>query len=170
MLLVFGGLPGVGKTSIASRIARSEPAVFLRIDTIEQAMQDATGADPGAAGYYVAYELAATQLRMGLKVVVDCVNPLPVTRAAWRQVASRAGCAMLEIEVVCSDTSEHRRRVERRAGDIPHLAPPDWADVQARGYVPWPEAHLVLDTATLAVEDAVEQVRQAMRNSLKTLS
>ncbi|KAA2213865.1 AAA family ATPase [Teichococcus oryzae] len=165
MLVVFGGLPGVGKTSIASRVARQEKAVFLRIDAVEQAIRDAGVPDKaiGPSGYYVAYELAATQLRFGHAVVVDCVNPVPVTRAAWRQVAARAGAAVLEVEVVCGDPAEHRRRVERRSADIAHLALPDWAAVQAREYLPWPKPDLVLDSARLSVEQSVEMVRQALR-------
>ncbi|MCI0756779.1 AAA family ATPase [Teichococcus vastitatis] len=168
MLVVFGGLPGVGKTSIASRVAQQAEAVFLRIDTIEQAIRDAgvLAGEIGPAGYCVAYELAATQLCLGHGVVVDGVNPLPVTRAAWRQVAARTGSALLEVEIVCGDPEEHRRRVERRRADIPNLRLPSWAAVQARDYAPWPEPHLVLDSAVLPVERAVEQVVEAVRRAL----
>ena len=43
MLIIFGGLPGVGKTSIARALAQKIGAVHLRIDTIEQAILDAGG-------------------------------------------------------------------------------------------------------------------------------
>ena len=38
MLIVLGGLPGVGKTSIARAFSRSASAVHVRIDSIEQAI------------------------------------------------------------------------------------------------------------------------------------
>ncbi|MDH4571052.1 hypothetical protein CUR86_00305 [Salinicola acroporae] len=41
MLMILGGLPGVGKTSVARRVAESLGAIHLRIDTIEQAVRDA---------------------------------------------------------------------------------------------------------------------------------
>jgi predicted kinase len=38
MLIIFGGLPGVGKTTLAKAVAREWEAVYLRVDTIEQAL------------------------------------------------------------------------------------------------------------------------------------
>ena len=40
MLIIFGGLPATGKTMIARELARQIGAVYLRIDSIEQAMRD----------------------------------------------------------------------------------------------------------------------------------
>ena len=39
MLIVFGGLPGTGKTTVARELARQLGAVHLRIDSIEQAYE-----------------------------------------------------------------------------------------------------------------------------------
>ena len=41
MLIVLGGLPGVGKSTIARSLAQQIGEVHLRIDTIEQAMRNA---------------------------------------------------------------------------------------------------------------------------------
>ncbi|HNX20123.1 MAG TPA: AAA family ATPase, partial [Acidobacteriota bacterium] len=41
MLVVFSGLPGTGKSSIARAVAARSGAVWLRIDSIEQAIRDA---------------------------------------------------------------------------------------------------------------------------------
>ncbi len=40
MLIVFSGLPGTGKTTIANDLAATTGAVYLRIDTIEQAIRN----------------------------------------------------------------------------------------------------------------------------------
>jgi len=38
MLVVFGGLAGTGKTTLAQRIASGSAAAYVRIDAIEAAM------------------------------------------------------------------------------------------------------------------------------------
>lgn len=85
-LVVFGGLPGVGKSVIAQALLMQCPAFYLRIDTIEQALRESgeLATEVGPAGYLIAYALAQANLRQDHVVVADCVNPLPVTRASWR--------------------------------------------------------------------------------------
>ena len=121
LLIVVGGLPGTGKTSLARGLASALDAVHLRIDTIEQALRRTKmGSDVlGAAGYVVGYDVAADNLFLGRTVVADAVNPRASIRAAWRDVARRAAVAVVEVEVVCSDAAVHRRRVESRSADIP---------------------------------------------------
>jgi predicted kinase len=148
MLIVFGGLPGVGKTTIARELARTIGAVFVRIDSIEFALRQ-SGRVPGAmedAGYRVAYAIAEDNLSAGRVVVADCVNPIGLTREAWRAVAQRAGTGIVEVEVVCSDPVEHRRRVETRPSEYPGWTL-TWQQVVDREYHPWDRDHIVLDTA-----------------------
>lgn len=164
MLIVFGGLPGTGKSTLAQALARPLGAVYLRIDVIEQAIRVARPAvtDLGAEGYLIAYALAASNLALGRIVVADCVNPLPVTREAWRAVAVQAHTPLLEVELVARDRVEHRRRVETRTADIPGAPLPTWADVVQRDYAPWPAPHVVIDTTETSVGAAVELLRAAV--------
>lgn len=83
----------------------------------------------------------------GLPVVADSVNPIGLTRRAWRAVAAESGVPLCEIEVTCSDAAEHRRRIESRRSSVPGLRLPTWQDVLDRAYEPWPEAQIVIDTA-----------------------
>ena len=69
---------------------------------------------PGGAGYYVAAAVARDVLASGGEVLVECVNPLPITRRLWEETASAQGCRFLAVELVCSDTTEHRRRARGR--------------------------------------------------------
>ena len=41
MLIIFSGLPGSGKSTIAQALAKQLNALYLRIDTIEQAIHKA---------------------------------------------------------------------------------------------------------------------------------
>ncbi len=149
MLIVFGGLPGTGKTTIARALAEARHATYLRIDTIEQALRSSGRliGDVGPAGYMAAYALAEANLWLGRSVVADSVNPLAITREAWRKVAADAASPIFEVETVCSDAGEHRRRVETRSIDVAGLIPPTWQEVLDRDYEPWDGPHLVLDTA-----------------------
>jgi predicted kinase len=164
MLVIFSGLPGVGKTEIARELARQMGATYLRIDTIEQAIRDSatTGGSLDDAGYRIAYAIAEENLRIGRAVIADSVNPIPLTRDAWLNVAHRARTRAMEVEIVCSDANEHRRRVEGRTTDIPGLNLPAWADVVGRDYHPWTREHLVIDAATHTAEQNVRLIREAL--------
>ncbi len=160
MLIIFGGLPASGKTTLSRALADRLAAVHPRVDTIEHALKAAAGtdADVGPAGYMVAYAVAGDNLRLGRMVIAESVNPLPVTREAWRAVAFENGVEAIEIEVVCSDRDEHRRRVETRAIDIEGFRGPTWGEVEARDYRPWPQADLSIDTAGRPVEACLAEL------------
>ena len=159
MLIVFGGLPGTGKTALARAAAQHFGALYLRIDTIEQAIRsEAHGTDVGADGYVVAYRVAADNLRLGRFVVADSVNPLRITRDAWLSVAEKASVEIVEVEVICSNIAEHRRRVEGRRSDIDGLKLPAWQDVMSREYEAWHRPHIVIDTASRTVDDSVAEL------------
>ena len=166
MLIILAGLPGVGKTTIGRELARQIGAVYLRIDSIEQALRDSGAvAQPfNDAGYRVGYALAEDNLRLGRTVIADSVNPLLLTREAWVDVTKRAGVDAIEIEVQCSDRNEHRRRVESRASDIPGLQLPTWEDVVSREYHPWSHEHVVIDTVSSTVEKSVSIIREILQN------
>jgi predicted kinase len=162
VLIILSGLSGTGKTTIARELARQIDGVHLRIDTIEQALRNA-GVDVDAHGYEVAYAVAEDNLRLGRRVVGDSVNPWPLTRAAWRGVAERAGVRSLDVEIVCSDTAAHRHRVESRVADIAGHARPAWQDVVNRDYRPWDTERLQIDTAHVPVDEAVRRIRATIR-------
>lgn len=159
-LVVVGGLPATGKSTTAADLARRIRAPYVRVDRIEHAIVAASSLTHpvGVAGYAVAYALAAEQLALGLDVVVECVNPLTATRDSWMETATAAGAAVIEVETVCSDAVEHRRRVETRPTDVVGLVKPTWAQVLSREYEPWNRPHTVVDTACTSPEDAVQLI------------
>jgi predicted kinase len=161
MLIVLSGLPGVGKTTIARELARSLAAVHVRVDSIEQALRTA-GFVVAGEGYAAAQAVAADNLRVGRTVVADCVNPWPLTRNEWHAVAVQAGLPVLEVEVVCSDEHEHRRRVESRVADIPGHRVPTWPEVVERDYCAWDRPRLVVDTGRQTVHDSVRTILSAL--------
>jgi predicted kinase len=164
VLIVFAGLPGTGKSSIARELARITGAVWLRVDSIEQAIRE-SGAVPGSlddAGYRAAYAVAEDNLRLGRDVIGDSVNPWMLTRIAWRDAGLRAGAQIVEIEILCSDVEEHRRRVEARTSGVPGLILPDWQAVTGRDYHPWDRDRLTVDTAGRSVQACVGLILAAL--------
>jgi len=161
-LIVLGGLPGTGKSTIAAPLARRLSAAYLRIDTIEQSLVNSgeLGAAPQAVGYITGYALAADQLRVGVSTVIECVNPLTITRDAWYRVAIEHDCWIAETELICSNLNDHRRRVESRSSDIPGLVLPTWQQVRDRHYEPWDRDHLVIDTSITSVDHSVVLIHQ----------
>lgn len=163
MLIALTGLPGTGKTTIARLLVERLGAVHLRIDTIEQALV-ASGAlrEVGVTGYLVAHGVAADNLRRGLSVVADCVNPVAASRQQWAVVAAEAGHRCLMVHVVCSDVVEHRRRLATRTNDIAGHVPPAWEAVRGMRFEPVPDEALLIDTAKLDPDRAADAVMQAV--------
>jgi predicted kinase len=131
LLIVFGGLPG--KTTLAKAVVKKCAAVYLRIDTIEMAIRSSNVLrnDVGPAGYVSAYWVAEENLRLGQAIVADSVNALQITRDSWAQVARNS---LVEVEVVCSDAAELRKRIESRPPDLDGLPPLTWENVCERKY------------------------------------
>ena len=164
VLIVIGGLPASGKSSVAVAYATRTRTPYLRVDHIEQALVDSSELSHpiGAAGYVISYRLAAEQLAIGLDVIAECVNPIDLTREAWRAVAIEAVAGLVELEMICSDAGEHRRRVEQRPSDVAGLTKPGWLQVIEREYEPWTRAHLVIDSAMVSVPDAAGKIGVAV--------
>lgn len=164
VLIIFGGLSGTGKTSIAKELACHLGAVYLRIDSVEQAIRGSGVADETLydMGYRVSYSVAEDNLRLGRTVIADSVNPLQLTRDVWIEVAERTGANAVEVEITCSDLKQHRQRVETRVVDIEGLRPPTWQEVVERQYQPWNREHIVIDTAGRSVAESVKELREAL--------
>lgn len=162
MLIALGGLPGVGKSTIATSLARRIGAIHLRIDTIEQATRNVGLQVSGPEGYLAARNLAEDNLRIGRTVIVDSVNPIAITRNYWHATAARLAIDLVEVEVVCSDKRQHRQRVESRVSDVRGLVLPTWQQVLDRRYEPWTTAHVV-DTSGLTLEETISQVEAIVR-------
>jgi len=165
-LFIFSGLPGSGKSTLAKAVAEEMRAVYLRIDTIEQALRDLCGIAVEGEGYRLGYRIALDNLRLGLSVVADSCNPLELTRQEWERVALAGRAASVNIEVVCSDMQQHRARIEARTTEIPGLKLPTWDEVLSREYQQWTGDRLRIDTAGHSVQESRSELISKLRDRI----
>jgi len=163
-LIVLAGLPATGKSSIARELARRIGAVWLRIDSMDQAIWSSGTAPSDLRDwtYRAAQAVAADNLSLGHDVIADCVNDWQEARDGWEQSGRRAGAEVLWVEIACSDPAEHRRRVEARSSDIAGLVLPNWEAIVGRDFHPWDRDHLTIDTSHRTLEQCVEKTLAAL--------
>lgn len=166
ILYIFSGLPGVGKSTLAQNVAKLLNAVYIRVDTIEQGLRDLCKFNVQGEGYRLAYKIAQDNLNVGNSVVADQCNPINLTRKEWIDVAIKNGCKYINIEITCSDKSEHRTRIECRENEIENLTLPTWQDVTERKYDVWDEEHIIIDTANRTIDECTDELIRRLKRDL----
>ncbi|MDR1679341.1 MAG: AAA family ATPase [Prevotellaceae bacterium] len=166
-LFILSGLPATGKSTLSKLIAQEYGAVYLRIDTIEQGLRDLCRFEVQGEGYRLSYRIAGDNLKLGQHVVADSCNPVSLTRREWENVAKENDSLFINIEVLCSNKEEHKKRIETRKSEITGLKLPDWKDVENREYHSWETERIIIDTANKSIEESFEELKKKI-NSYKT--
>jgi aminoglycoside phosphotransferase family enzyme/predicted kinase len=172
-LVLVGGAPGSGKTTVARGLAAALGATVVSSDVVRKALHSLPSDEAAPAalheGIYTAAASEATYgelltqarelLGSGLSVVLDATWTSAARRVAARRLAQEAHVALTEVECVLPDALAEQRLAHRQGGASDATAAVRVA-VQAAAD-PWPEAHRV-DTsldAPVAVKDALHAVR-----------
>ena len=163
-LIVFAGLPGTGKSSLARALARELRAVYLDKDTIKDCTmrligemdleQDVQAAGAlsrlaGALSYELLVELARDNLTLGLSVVVDSPAAYQTFRDQIKMVARATKADLRLVECICTDERLLRQRIEHRGPDLPVYRTRDWQTYQQdrRRFERLTHQRLIVDTA-----------------------
>lgn len=162
-IFVFGGLPGVGKTTLSLALARGLQAAYIRIDTIEQTLLRSGALPVGDEGYLVGYAIAEDNLRAGKIVIADAVNPIPLTRNAWVDISLKHAASVVQIEIICSDKNEHRQRIETRKADIKDYILPTWENVLDQEYASWDSKDITIDTAGKSPSESLNELLEHLQ-------
>ncbi|HUB43264.1 MAG TPA: AAA family ATPase [Streptosporangiaceae bacterium] len=135
-VIIFSGLPGTGKSTLAERVARTMQAPAFEGDWLMGGLKPAHAAlakldrsDYLAAWAGLLRTLVTRQLMLGQSaVVVDMVGDSQFS--VWRATADHFAAPLSLIECVCSDQAVHRARIEGRVRGIPGWHEVGWDHVE----------------------------------------
>ncbi len=137
-IIVFAGLPGTGKTSLARTVARELRAVYLDKDTIKDAtinlgremkLTQATEL-AGPLSYELLVRIARDNLTVGLSVVLDSPAGYRAFRENVESLARSAKAELKLIECICTNEGLLRDRIEHRGADLPDYRTRNWETYQ----------------------------------------
>ena len=174
-LILVGGGPGSGKSTLSQGVARRLGAVWIRSDEVRKDIaglghDDHAWAEPGE-GIYTAEMTAKVHdelrrqatllLQRGESVVVDATWSSAQSRALMRACAELSAAEVDELQCVLPPAVA-RERIARRSASIynPSDATPELVDHMLARFDPWPEARDISTNQTVgeSVDQAVDAV------------
>jgi len=174
-LIIVGGSPGTGKTTVARALSREQHWSRIGSDEIRKELTgmaplERDFAAPGegiyteetsARTYDEMFRRASLLLVHGESAILDASFSDPDQRERARLVAQELGADLVEIECVL-DVDTARQRIARRldAGDDPSDARPEILDALRDRQAPWPEANKLstADSSSATAEAALAVV------------
>jgi uncharacterized protein len=178
-LVLVGGLPGTGKSTVAHGLADHLGAVVVSSDSLRKELAGLTPTEPAAAGYgeglYRAEHKAATYAAMRARAAdLLARGESVVLDASWTDVEERAQATALaaeaHAELTCLECRAPQEitepRIRNRRGSASDATPLVGA-VMSLDADPWPEA-TVIDTvgpAEASIDLAVEEVHTPHRHA-----
>jgi predicted kinase len=173
-LVIFSGLPGTGKSTLAEKLARKLRWPLLCIDDVIGEVTE----DPGIAFWdskvAVLLDLVNTQLKFGLDVIVDSVF-MNMDRQHAQELARKHGARFLPVYVFVSDDKLWEERVTKRYNEMNDKDVATWERVQHQRehFAKWEDGTALFIDSVEGVEQNFEKVLKFVMKenvSLKPLS
>lgn len=186
-LVLVGGLPGTGKSTVAAAISDALPATLLRSDEIRKEGTEAGAASVGPVPYgegrytptavdeiyRVMLDRAEIALSLGETVVLDASWSSSRWRDDARALADRTHADLVELRCTLPEGLAEQRLQNRAAAALdPSDATPEIARIMAAHTDPWPEAHVVPTAGAVGatVEAAMVWVRHESPHGKRSTS
>jgi hypothetical protein len=152
-MIVFSGLHGTGKSTLAEALGRYLHIPVFAKDWLEAALLRCKLAPSspdkplGLTGYQLLTTLAERQLMLGQSVILDSVASTQTIRDAWKRVCKQYQADWRVKECICLDVTFHRKKLSKRERKIPGWHELHWLEViKVKAYfVPWEGERLILD-------------------------
>jgi predicted kinase len=168
-LILFAGMPGSGKTTLARMVARRLKVPAFAKDRVQRVLRDHHLAPENSGdGYYVILDMADEQLSHGLSIILDATFPLDHFRMVASEIAARHKANFCAIYCTCSDDAVWEHRMRQRVQYVPGWRPVGWNDVlrMREYYQPWNNNALTVDSMkppeanVLMVMDYIQSAQQ----------
>lgn len=166
-LILFAGMPGSGKTTLARIAARNLGLPVFSKDRMQRVLRDHhLAAENTGDGYYIILDLADEQLSLGISVILDATFPLDHFRTVASEIAARHHARLCAFYCYCSDDAVWEKRMTSRVQYVPGWKPVGWDDVlrMRQYYQPWDDNAMLIDSLQGADKN-FDRVMNAIQNA-----
>ena len=128
-LLIFSGLPGVGKTTLANKLARELHWPLLKIDDVIGQVPENPAIEFWDSKVDVLLDVLNTQLELGLSVIADSVF-MNMDRQHAQELARKYKVRFLPVYIFLSDENLWKERVTKRFNELHDEDVATWERIQ----------------------------------------
>lgn len=153
-LVIFSGLPGAGKSTLANQLAQELRWPLFCIDDLVVDVPEGAGPAFWDEKILVLLTLAEAQLKLGISLIVDAVF-MGADRVHAQELARSQGANFRPVYCFVSDETLWQQRVTQRAEMLQNPAVATWEQVrhQREHFAKW-------DADTALFVDAVRTIAQ----------